>query len=72
MYENWFRNSILMTRRSQNRQISRFSENYKKSAKTDGNETRDTLKMKFRAADAANRVNREGSAPGVGSKPNDS
>ena len=32
----------------------------------------DTSKMKIFPANAANRVNREGSAPGVGSKPNDS
>ena len=61
-----------MTRRSQNQQISRIFENYKKSAKTDENEAPDTLEMKFRPADAANHVNREGSAPGVDSKPYDS
>ena len=63
MYENWVRNSILMTRASQNRQISRISENHKKGTKSAGNETRDTLKIKFRSADAANRVNREGPVP---------
>ena len=63
MYENWVRNSILMTRTSQNQEISKNSENHKKGTKSARNETRDTLKIKFRSADAANRVNREALAP---------
>ena len=62
MYENWVRNSILMTRTSQNQQISRNYENHKKAPKVQEMRPRDTLKIKFRSADAANRVNREGPA----------
>ena len=63
IYENWVRNLILMIRTSQNQQISRNSENHKKAPKVQEMRPRDTLKIKFRSADAANRVNREGPAP---------
>ena len=49
--------------RLKNQQILRIFENYKKTAKTDGNELPDTFKMQFRSADAANRVNRDDLAP---------
>ena len=59
MYEIRSRNSILMMRTSQNQQISRIYRNFQKTPKSMKNDIPDTLKMKFRAANAANRVNRD-------------
>ena len=56
MYKIRSRNSNLMMRSSQNQQISRIHQKTQKLMKHD---TPDTLKMKFRAANAANRVNRD-------------
>ena len=59
MYKIRSRNSNLMMRTSQNQQISRIYQNFEKIQKLMKNDIPDTFKMKFRAANAANRVNRD-------------
>ena len=65
IYEKVCRNSILMIWKPKKPHIWRNIEKMKKTTKTWWNESPATLKMQFRSADAANRVNREDPAPGA-------